>query len=280
MTKTHSDTTVSFIQNVADTITAIGKIILLSRPVRLMRTNGRSPIIIMGNGPSLRQTIDSSLPILQHNDTLAVNFAANTPEFTEIKPRYYVLADPHFFNAENKNVDRLIESLNKVDWNMTLFLPRKANAPVNNPNIKIERFNMVGIDGATCLRNAAFRHRLAMPRPRNVLIPSIMIAIWLGYKQIYITGADHSWMQTISVNNNNEVVSVQPHFYKDDEKEIKRVNTEYMRYPLHKIIHSFYTAFKAYHDIEAFAETCGTDIFNSTPESFIDAFRRKTLPSN
>lgn len=279
MTKTHSDTAVPLIQNIADTITAIGKIILLSRPTHLTRTNGESPIIIMGNGPSLRQTIDSSLSVLQHNDTLAVNFAANTPEFKEIKPKYYVLADPHFFNIENKNVDRLIESLDKVDWNMTLFLPRKANAPVNNPNIKIERFNMVGIDGARCLRNAAFRHRLAMPRPRNVLIPSIMIAIWLGYKQIYITGADHSWMRTISVNSENEVISVQPHFYKDDEKEINRVNTEYLRYPLHRIINSFYVAFKAYHDIENFAGICGIDIYNSTPESFIDAFRRKALPS-
>lgn len=279
MTKTHSDTAVPLIQNIADTITAIGKIILLSRPTHLTRTNGESPIIIMGNGPSLRQTIDSSLSVLQHNDTLAVNFAANTPEFKEIKPKYYVLADPHFFNIENKNVDRLIESLNKVDWNMTLFLPRKANTPVNNPNIKIERFNMVGIDGAKCLRNAAFRHRLAMPRPRNVLIPSIMIAIWLGFKQIYITGADHSWMRTISVNSKNEVISVQPHFYKDDEKEIKRVNTEYLRYPLHRIINSFYVAFKAYHDIENFAGIYGIDIYNSTPESFIDAFRRKALPS-
>lgn len=75
----------------------------------------------------------------------------------------------------------------------------------------------------------------------------------LGYKSVYVVGADHSWMSTISVNERNEVVSIQPHFYKDGENELKRVTTDYLRYPLHQIIHSFYVAFKSYHQIAAHA---------------------------
>ena len=116
-----------------------------------------------------------------------------------------------------------------------------------------------------------------MPRPRNVLIPSIMLAIAAGFKRIYIAGADHSWMKTISVNDNNEVVSIQPHFYKENEQEKKRVNTEYMHYPLHQIVYSFYVAFKSYFEIKAYADSIGTEIWNITPGSFIDAFPRKKL---
>lgn len=276
--KTLSDTTVSFSHKIADTLTALGKIILQSKKSGISEKERHTPLIIMANGPSLRDVIDNQTSELRKYPLLAVNFAANTPEFMELKPRYYVLADPHFFNRGNDpRVATLIENFDKIDWEMTLFVPMKSTMKLNNQNIAIERFNMVGIDGNEWIKQFAFRKKLAMPRPRNVLIPSIMIGIWLGYKEIYIVGADHSWTRTLSVNDRNEVISVQPHFYKDDDKEQKRVDTEYLKYPLHQIIHSFYVAFRAYHDIERFARTHGVNIYNSTSGSFIDAFRRKKL---
>ena len=117
-----------------------------------------------------------------------------------------------------------------------------------------------------------------MPRPRNVLIPSIMAAIAMGFKEIYLTGADHSWMKTISVNDNNQVVSIQPHFYKDNDKELARVRTDYLHRPLHTILDSFRIAFASYHTIARFAATRGIRIVNSTPGSYIDAFPRAPLP--
>ncbi len=116
-----------------------------------------------------------------------------------------------------------------------------------------------------------------MPRPRNVLIPSIMIAVKMGYKNIYVAGADHSWTKTLSVNDRNEVVSIQPHFYKEDEKEERRIRTDYLRYPLHQILYSFYVAFRSYFTIQRYAESQGVKIYNVTPGSFIDAFPRTTL---
>lgn len=281
MTKTHSDPTVTPLQKVADTATAIIKVVMQSRPAgRIKPTAPARPIIIMGNGPSLRQTIDTNLDILEKNDTLAVNFAANTPEFFQIKPRYYVLADPFFFNeTKAENVISLYENLGRVDWPMTLIVPVKARIKVDNNSIDIKRFNMVGIDGAEGLKQMLFDARLAMPRPRNVLIPSIMSAIWLGYKDIYIVGADHSWMKTIDVDSDNRVVSIQPHFYKDNKKELDRSKSAYANILLHEVVHSFYVAFKAYHAIARYAAKKGIRIFNATPESFIDAFERRKLES-
>lgn len=278
MTKTLSDPTVSGLQNFVDSFLAVGKMLLQSRPTKIAKVSGDKPLIIMGNGPSLRQTLTDYAELLKKSETLAVNFAANSPEFFEIKPKYYVLADPHFFKGkENDNVRRLYENLAKVDWKMTLFIPRKENA-AELSNLTIEKFNMVGIEGWQRLQNFAFTNALAMPRPRNVLIASIMVAIFKGFKEIYLVGADHSWLQTISVNEQNEVVSIQPHFYKEEKKEETRIKSEYSAYPLHQIIYSFYIAFRAYHQIRRFADTHGITIYNATPASFIDAFERKNLP--
>ncbi len=239
----------------------------------------------MGNGPSLADTIRLHSQALHSNPTLAVNFAANAPEFTSLKPRYYLLADPHFFTRkDDANVARLTDNLaTAVTWEMTLFVPVQSIGSVasgikSNPAIKIETFNAVGVEGWQWLEGTAFRSGRGMPRPRNVLIPSIMVGILMGYRQIYITGADHSWTRTISVNDRNEVVSIQPHFYKEDEKEIERVRTDYLRYPLHQILYSFYVAFKSYFAIARHASRIGVEIYNATPESFIDAFPRKPLP--
>lgn len=250
--------------------------------VHASERDGR-PLVIMGNGPSFRRDLDEDMELLMRSDTLAVNFAANSPEFRLLRPKYYVLADPHFFEkAETDcNVRWLIDSLNTVDWPMTLFVPvsaRGSRSLFHSENLKVECFNFIAAEGFASFENFVFDRKWGMPRPRNVLIPSIMIGIWLGYRQIYLLGADHSWLKTLSVNDRNEVVSVQPHFYKEDEKESARIRQEYVRHPLHEVIESMMIAFRAYHTIQRYARRLGVEIFNATPDSMIDAFPRAQLP--
>ena len=270
----------SFLTKLAQSTKSIVKIVLSSHHCSITVADAPDNIIILGNGPSLADTIRDYSAQLAATPTLAVNFAANTPEFRQLRPRYYMLADPHFFASGNENVDRLIANINAVDWDMTLFLPfaaKSASSKINSDKVKIEYYNAIGVEGFQWLENAAFKSGRGMPRPRNVLIPSIMIALKMGYKNVWVAGADHSWTKTLSVNDRNEVVSIQPHFYKEDEKEERRIRTDYLRYPLHQILYSFYVAFRSYFTIQRYAESRGVKIFNVTPESFIDAFPRATL---
>lgn len=241
---------------------------------------GGRPLIIMGNGPSLADNIRDDIELLKHSDTLAVNFAANAPEFSELRPRYYLLADPHFFvrPVTDPNVTRMLRKFLEVDWEMTLFVPASAKIDILNPNIRIERFNFVGVEGFRWLERWAYRKGLGMPRPRNVLVPAIMTGISLGYRRIYIIGADHTWLRTLSVSDDNMVVTVQPHFYKDNDEERERVTAVYRDVRLHDILLSFHLAFKSYHAIAQYARAEGVEIINSTPGSFIDAFPRQRLP--
>lgn len=265
-------------------IISMAKLLLQCRRPTITKagTDTGERIIILGNGPSLNTTIAGYRDVLKSTPTMAVNFFANTPVFTELKPRYYILVDPLFFGSEGENFQKLNENLAAVDWRMTLIVPVKyqgkvASTILANSHIDILTVNAVAIEGWRWLTDMAYTTGLGMPRPRNVLIPAIMAAVQMGYKKIFVVGADHSWMSSISVNDNNEVVSVQPHFYKEDEKEVKRIRTDYLRYPLHEIVHSFYVAFKSYHDIRRYADRHGVEIFNSTPGSFIDAFPRRPL---
>ncbi len=248
-------------------------------------------LVILGNGPSLRSQFDNpdAFKKLCGATTLCVNFAANAPEFFQLKPRYYVLADPHFFSEaldgefRNENIRLLIENLRKVDWQMTLFvalkrkLALKLGNVIGNGKIEVSSFPAVGAEGWEWLENRAMRSRRAMPKPRNVLIPSIMLGIWLGYRDIYLLGADHSWLSTLSVDEDNRVVSIQPHFYKDSSQELKRQNAVYADVSLPRLLDSFLVAFEGYHKLERFASARGVNIYNATAGSFIDAFKRKSF---
>lgn len=265
------------------TIKSAVKLALQTRPCRIAREAAEGDkLIILGNGPSLSSTIaDYSATALATTPLMAVNFAANTPEFEALKPRYYILADPIFFASDSdEKVMRLWQNFaDKVTWPMTLYLPMKqtVRARIHNRNIKVEGFNFVELEGFSWFTRAVYDAGRGMPRPRNVLIPAIMTGIKLGFKEIYITGADHSWTKTLDVDSQNRVVTVQPHFYKDDEAEQQRVTQVYRDIHMHDILLSFHIAFKSYFDIAAYAKARGIAIYNATPGSFIDAFERRPL---
>ncbi len=285
MAKTISKITRALTQT-APSLKSVVKMLLQSRCTRPWphRDAARGDaIVVMGNGPSLAKTIAEHGDRLATMPTMAVNFAAIAPEFSRLRPEYYIMVDPLFFApSDQPNMVRLRQALAAVDWDMTLIVPQGKVAALDpaitaNKHIHPLCINAVGLEGWQWLTHWAYTHRLGMPRPRNVLIPAIMTAAWLGFGTIYVAGADHSWMRTIAVDDDNNVISVQPHFYKDDASEQKRVDTTYRGYRLHDIVHSFYVAFRSYHLLQAWARSRHIDIFNITPGSYIDAFERRTL---
>lgn len=274
---------------VASSLKSVAKMLLLSRPLRPSAPTAPGarnglPLVVLGNGPSLRQTIDLHLHTLGRMALMAVNFAATAPEFFELRPDYYVLADPHFFETPpSDNVIRLAEAFSRVDWPMTLFVPVRDASEAwrltgGNAFVRIAVFNPVAVEGFRWLEHAAFRTGLGMPRPRNVLVPALMTALRLGFKTIYVAGADHTWIRTLSVNEQNEVVSVQPHFYKENGAEQERVTQVYKNVRLHEVLFSQAVAFRSYFTVECYARRRGARIVNVTPGSFIDAFERGEFP--
>lgn len=265
---------------------SLGKVMLLSgRPSAAGKSKDES-LIIMGNGPSLRETIKEYGDLLKTSRSLAVNFAANALEYTELRPAIYVLADPHFFRigengkSSDANVERLWDNISATSWNMTLYVPCKAKirgSIEKNSNITVRRYNLTPGEGSKGVVHWLYKKGLAMPRPRNVLIASIMIALREGYRDIYIVGADHTWSRDLWVDDKNRVISVQKHFYKDNDKEFERVANEYAGYHLHDILNSLTIAFRSYHQIADYARKIGARITNCTPGSFIDAFPREEL---
>ena len=251
-------------------------------------------LLILGNGPSLNDTLATTdLKTIKRFDLLAVNNAANDDKFIQLKPSYYLLNAVTYFQEDHELNEfyihtnhSLFESLKtKTTWDMTLLLPfraKKSNAInsllVANSHLKVAYFNQTPIEGFTCWTNRWYSKGLGMPRPHNVLIPGIMVGIRLGYRQITIVGADHSWLQDLSVNEHNEALLRHVHYYDPEGTKPMKVEDRIAEpRKLHEIIHKFYLSFQGYWTIKAFAKHRGVTIVNASKVSMIDAFDRKEL---
>lgn len=253
-------------------------------------TSGRQKdshsIIIFGNGPSFKDMIENQTDFWVDKSRLMVNFSACSSYFEVVKPNYYLVADPVFWLHKDKE-EKLFHALtNKTDWDLILFMPADAFKSMHwqreikkNKHIRVYPHNTIPIEGPDWFCDWAFRKGLGVPRPHNVLIPALMVALRMGFSQIYLSGAEHSWIHDIGISDDNRVIMNFTHFY-DNGKTNKTDQTQYASYPLYQILYHQYIIFKMYREIEAVSKRWGLKIYNTTPGSFIDAFERYALNKN
>ncbi len=259
--------------------------------VKKVKTTNKA--LILGNGPSLIETEEKFGHLFQEFDLIAVNRFPETPAFEKYKPKFLVLLAPIFYLPEAQLSEEYIElnsllfaSLEKkTTWNLTVIVPanqRKSRRLLNllekNKNIIPYFIKVNPVEGFSWFRHLGYRYRLGMPRPHNVLIPSLMLAMQAEYKHIAIVGADHSWLAEISVDEENQVFVHQKHFYDQSTSEPKQMN-DYIVRPrrLHEVLHKFYLSFRGYWEIKTYSEKKKIEIYNCSETSMIDAFERKPL---
>ncbi len=280
-----------FVTEGFQTFATLARLVWMTRPASKPPRAEKEEIVILGNGPSLKDFLSRHKDFMENKDLLAVNNIADTEIYEELKPGKYVTSAPEYWLPEvEEDYRQLREKLfqniaRKTRWPMDFFIPVAAKQNLwwekvlrENPNIRIYYYNTTPVEGYRPFRYFLFDKRLGMPRPHNVLIPSLMNAVWSGYKKIYITGADHNWLKDIHVDARNTVYLIQKHFY--DEKTAHPAVMKKLgkgKRKLHEILEKFYYSFKAYHDINRWAKCHQVRIYNITPGSWIDAFERMEI---
>lgn len=269
------------------TLLSVVKIVLQSRGSTALPRTFSNPdeLLILANGPSLNRTIEESLPFVQSKTLLAVNFFVTSPLFETVRPELYLIADPLFWIVPEKRVQLFHTLKEKTTWPMTLFVPARARRnkewrPLleGNPNIRLCIYNTTPIEGFQWFCNLAFRRGWGVPRPHNVLIPSIAMGLRLPFRTVYLAGADHSWLPEITVKDDNIVLMHQKHFYDQGRSKADTVKQENLHSArLHTILYHMYVAFKSYFVLDAYAHSRGKEIINVTPGSYIDAFKRMKI---
>lgn len=252
------------------------------------RKGDSSKIFILGNGPSLKSDFERILSIREEgNSMMAVNSFCISKMYDIIRPDYYVIADPGFFeNNPTEEVANLQESIlnsliNNTYWEMTLFVPyvakkfKRLNSIMTNSSIKIVfvRGNAI-YGGFRNLNNYFYKLNLATPVFFNVLSACIFYSIKLKFKEILLWGGDHSWHEQYTLSRENRLFTMDKHFYDDESEAIPHVNVDGSFKKVHEEFLSLSRAFESYHVLKSYADYEGVKIKNFSSISWIDAFTK------
>ncbi len=281
-----------FLEDTAQSALSVAKVLIASKFRSPLPSKTNKNCIILANGPSLRGSLQAHHSVLDKRkyDFFCVNFFANSDFYEQTQPNYYMMIAPEYWVSEFADIEDVIRKREelfehikaKTTWDLTIFIPWEAKKTdvwkglfQDKPNIKVCYFNRTPVEGMTGINHFLFRNHLGMPRPHNVLLPSIWTGINMGYENIYIFGADHSWLPEISVTENNEVLLHNKHFYDRNSSTAKKVLKASGYRKLYELLEKFVLTFKGYFILKDYAATKEIKIWNSTPKSFIDAFDRK-----
>lgn len=283
------DRRVSWLYQLVDTFLSIVRVLAHSRFIKptpkFQRT--KRQVIIMGNGPSLVETLEENRQYLSDFDLIVVNFMGLSQVFEKYKPKIYILSDPAFwFQGYTEEVNRLAAELYnlisaKVDWKLTLYIPYQAykikevrEIAIINNNITLSYYNKTKFEGCRFLRYYVYKMQWGMPRAQNVLISALMLSIHSEYDEVYLIGAENDFIKNIWVDDNNYLRTGLKHFYDDGKSDGSDVRKSQR---LFEQLASLYYTFKSYWDIADYAARTNTVVFNATPTSYIDAFARRKI---
>ncbi|WP_459816514.1 6-hydroxymethylpterin diphosphokinase MptE-like protein [Geotalea toluenoxydans] len=250
----------------------------------------KKDLCVLGNGPSLNHNLINNIDFITSRVSICVNDFISSDFFYTIKPSYYLLLDPAYWRHDS--ISEYIEIRNSifnrlnqnVDWCLTIIIPSIGKKELDwesifdqNKNLKVAFINTTPISGYECVRHFLYKYQFGMPHAQNVLVAALFIGINLGFKNIFLLGADHSWHEELFVNNDNVACMKDRHFY--DNGEVKGVpfpmyhdSSEIPK--LHIIFDAFAKMFEGYHYIENYANYRGVQIYNASNKSYIDAFKR------
>lgn len=274
----------SFFGNIAQTIVSIMRISVLSSLKVARESQSYTELkvykccCVLGTGPSLNDDFENERVRTEEVDIMCVNMFCTSPLFKTLKPRFYFIIDGAYFAPKTERhkqmVKTIIDVFNDVDWDMYLFVSNSTVSggnllkSINNPNIMIKRLNSAEFGGFVGMQRWVYCHRLGMPRCQTVINFALCAAINMGYDNIYLYGADHTWTRDLFVDEDNVVCYGDRHVYNKDLTVVKKEGT------FARLLDAFSNMFKSHYMIEEYAKSVGIKIWNCSSDSFLDAYER------
>lgn len=278
-----------FFNKLMNTLISIIKLIIVSGFRRSnLPNNTNLSCVILGNGPSLNQSLIKYKKAINKYNLICVNHFASTTEYVLLKPSYYVMLDPAFWsNNPLPSVTKCLYHLqHDTAWPIHLLVPTQAKKSIcftelvlKNTNLTITYYNYTAFKGFDKIAHYLFKNKRAFPQCQNILVLSIFLAINMKFKNIFILGADHDWHTNLFVNNNNQLCLNNNHFYSTNKvvEILYNDDSKTTTSTLHEALNSASKAFLGHFTVAKYAKYCGANIYNASECSMIDSYERKDI---
>lgn len=212
---------------------------------------------IVGNGPSLTK---EDLSLLIDEKTFAFNRIYQMYQYTDWRPTYYMVGDSSIIQKMNQQeekeldakyiflADRKLSQKYKKQNARQIFL--KGVAPVHKERLVVK---VLSEDVSQYFSIA-----------QSVVIQAFELAFYMGFKEIYLLGIDHSYAVEINADGKKHInKGIESHFKEDEDKSL------YVSYK-DALTREFETC-------KRYADQHGVKVVNVTRGGKLEVFERDTL---
>jgi hypothetical protein len=250
--------------------------LLLNRKFKDLHLGERC--FILGNGPSLR---NQDLSLLSDEYVFTVNQIMRHPDFEKIRTNYHFWADPMFFEIdENRQEDlellEVMKNLNTQNNKPECFFPIDQSSFISK--YKLDEFLQVNYYRSKYVFHDNYSRKIdytkITPGFGTVVQWAITMAIYMGFKEIYMLGCDNTGI-IVTINSVLKENTDMDYAYQVSENEKKRMENLLDKQTLEDYCISYTDTLAGYRRLYNYCLERKIKLVNCSAKSVIDTIPRE-----
>lgn len=228
---------------------------ILSNNINFFSIHKEDNCFIIGTGPSLNYIKENDLNIINQGIVFGVNSLYKSKIGLLIKPTYYTLMDNLYWGSWNHTFTNVLETYKNVQPTFITDIRAEKilkNLPLNKMPIYLHAKKYPVKKISYDISNNTFALM-------NVVSYSILTAIYMGCKKIYLLGCDYNAFCSQGYG----------HCYED--------NADVTPYDLAFFLRNYWHITEFHYLLANLAREKCVEIINLTPNSLLDAYPRSTI---
>lgn len=231
---------------------------------------------VVGNGPSLKS---QDLSLLKDEFVFTVNQIARHQQFDAMKTNVHFWADPGFFKEDELGGhNSFLEQMKNVKRNGNdpiCFFPVIASQFIKkhqlDKEINVRYFWPEKYFTKSCKE---IDFTTVIPGFHTVVDYAIILAIYMGAKEIYLLGCDCTGIMAYIQSKNNEKIDSYAFDFKN-EKDAEQTKKMYTAVQSENMFNNFYMVLRQYRQLKEYCEKIGVKLVNCTEGGILDSIPRE-----
>lgn len=235
---------------------------------------------IIGNGPSVN---DVDFSKLSDEITFTVNQMSRRKDFENLKTNYHMWSDERFFDIDESNQEDMeliqtMEAVKREETSPIVFYKLSAYNMIKKFNLdkklNIYYFSEIGFNNITKCYKVNFCKRI--PSFATVVHYLILLAIYMGFKEIYLLGCDCTGIIN-TVQSKIKSKSKMEYAYKVSENERKRMERTNSVFSIQDELRWYAEIFDCYEVLNNYCRNNKVKLYNATKNSLIECVEKVDL---
>lgn len=254
---------------------------LLQKNIRYKDIHKGERCFILANGPSVNN-LDFSL--LKNEITFTVNQMVRNPQFERLNANYHMWADRIFFEIEDGNEEdmemlQVIKNVGKKAPNAEIFYEITAKAMIDKyhleENSNVAYFQSIRLNPGI-MEKTRIDFTRCLPNYPTVIDYAICLAVYMGFRAIYLLGCDCTGFINIAQNKMAEARN-NLYAFEVSENAAKRMERYSGQRSIRDELNSYAALFDEYEKLGGYCKRNGVELLNATDGGLLECLPRVRL---